>query len=256
MGELLQPILSNPLFGLDAATSAACSSSCSTSRSIFWDVPRRQPPRRDGLVLGARRRSSSPFAGWIVYLVVRPPEFVDDARERELEIRAREARAGARLRDLPGVLQAGREGLPHLPVLHEEAAQAVHRVRQGAQAQLAGLPVLQDQAVARERAAASEPPRPAVTRGGFASTKERRSHARHHRQPARRQRQGGSRGLHRARRRRGDRPATGRRPPSPARSTATSSTSNTTCRRRRHHRDHHRQEPRGARTSCATRRRT
>jgi RNA polymerase subunit RPABC4/transcription elongation factor Spt4 len=32
-----------------------------------------------------------PLAGWIVYLVVRPPEAVADARERELEIRAKEA---------------------------------------------------------------------------------------------------------------------------------------------------------------------
>lgn len=32
-----------------------------------------------------------PVAGWLVYLVVRPPEFMEDARERELEIRAREA---------------------------------------------------------------------------------------------------------------------------------------------------------------------
>lgn len=31
-----------------------------------------------------------PIAGWIIYLVVRPPEFVDDARERDLEIRAKE----------------------------------------------------------------------------------------------------------------------------------------------------------------------
>ncbi len=31
-----------------------------------------------------------PFAGWIVYLVVRPPEFADDAHERDLEIRAKE----------------------------------------------------------------------------------------------------------------------------------------------------------------------
>ena len=31
-----------------------------------------------------------PIFGWLIYLVVRPPEFVDDARERELEIRAKE----------------------------------------------------------------------------------------------------------------------------------------------------------------------
>jgi RNA polymerase subunit RPABC4/transcription elongation factor Spt4 len=32
-----------------------------------------------------------PIAGWLVYLIVRPPEFLDDARERELEIKAKEA---------------------------------------------------------------------------------------------------------------------------------------------------------------------
>lgn len=32
-----------------------------------------------------------PVAGWLIYLIVRPPEFVDDIRERELEIRAKES---------------------------------------------------------------------------------------------------------------------------------------------------------------------
>jgi len=31
-----------------------------------------------------------PFVGWMIYLVVRPPETIEDARERDLEIRARE----------------------------------------------------------------------------------------------------------------------------------------------------------------------
>lgn len=30
------------------------------------------------------------IAGWAIYLVVRPPEYADDARERDLEIRAKE----------------------------------------------------------------------------------------------------------------------------------------------------------------------
>jgi DNA-directed RNA polymerase subunit RPC12/RpoP len=33
-----------------------------------------------------------PFVGTIVYLIVRPPEFLDDVRERELEMQAAEAR--------------------------------------------------------------------------------------------------------------------------------------------------------------------
>jgi len=32
-----------------------------------------------------------PIAGWLVYLIVRPPEYMDDVRERELEIRTKEA---------------------------------------------------------------------------------------------------------------------------------------------------------------------
>jgi Double zinc ribbon len=39
-----------------------------------------------------------PFAGPLIYMLFRPPEFIDDRRERELEIRAIEARlAGADL---------------------------------------------------------------------------------------------------------------------------------------------------------------
>lgn len=36
-----------------------------------------------------------PFIGTIVYMIVRPPEFLDDVRERELETRAAEARLAA-----------------------------------------------------------------------------------------------------------------------------------------------------------------
>ena len=36
-----------------------------------------------------------PFIGTIVYLIVRPPEYLDDVRERELEIAAAEARLAA-----------------------------------------------------------------------------------------------------------------------------------------------------------------
>ncbi|MBS3908728.1 MAG: zinc ribbon domain-containing protein [Actinobacteria bacterium] len=32
-----------------------------------------------------------PVAGWLIYMIVRPPEYVEDVRERELEVRAKEA---------------------------------------------------------------------------------------------------------------------------------------------------------------------
>jgi Double zinc ribbon len=44
------------------------------------------------LVACATGASLFPFVGTIVYAIVRPPEFLEDARERELEIRAAELR--------------------------------------------------------------------------------------------------------------------------------------------------------------------
>ncbi|MBN1528168.1 MAG: zinc ribbon domain-containing protein [Thermoleophilaceae bacterium] len=47
------------------------------------------------LVACATAASLFPFIGTIVYLIVRPPEFLDDVREREIEIAAAEARLAA-----------------------------------------------------------------------------------------------------------------------------------------------------------------
>jgi heme exporter protein D len=44
------------------------------------------------LVWCATAASLFPFAGTVVYMIVRPPEFLDDVRERELEMQAAEAR--------------------------------------------------------------------------------------------------------------------------------------------------------------------
>jgi len=44
------------------------------------------------LVVCATAAALFPFVGTIVYMIVRPPEYLDDVRERELEIEASEAR--------------------------------------------------------------------------------------------------------------------------------------------------------------------
>ena len=44
------------------------------------------------LVWCAAAASLFPFAGSVVYMIVRPPEYLDDVRERELEMQAAEAR--------------------------------------------------------------------------------------------------------------------------------------------------------------------
>ena len=48
----------------------------------------------DGMLVGSAVLASIvfPFIGTIVYLIVRPPEFLEDVRERELEMQAAEAR--------------------------------------------------------------------------------------------------------------------------------------------------------------------
>ena len=60
---------------------------------IYWtfaDARRRIEDKM--LVACATAASLFPFVGTIVYMIVRPPEFLDDVRERELEMQAAEAR--------------------------------------------------------------------------------------------------------------------------------------------------------------------
>jgi Double zinc ribbon len=61
--------------------------------TVYWtyaDARRRiEDPM---LVACATAAAVFPFVGVIVYMIVRPPEFLDDVRERELEMQAAEAR--------------------------------------------------------------------------------------------------------------------------------------------------------------------
>ena len=67
---------------------------------VYWtwaDAHRRIGDRL--LVTCATLASLFPFVGTLVYMIVRPPEYLDDVRERELEMAAAEARL-AQLEDL------------------------------------------------------------------------------------------------------------------------------------------------------------
>jgi hypothetical protein len=60
---------------------------------VYWtymDAIRRIADPR--LVICATVASLFPFVGTILYVIVRPPEYLDDIRERELEMQAAEAR--------------------------------------------------------------------------------------------------------------------------------------------------------------------
>ena len=70
-----------------------------------------------------------PFIGPLVYLFFRPPEYLEDRRERELEIRAMEEQLGHRYSHCPVCHAVGRGGLPRLSGLHDQAEAGMHRCK-------------------------------------------------------------------------------------------------------------------------------
>ena len=60
---------------------------------VYWTYADARRRISDGLLVAcATLASLFPFIGTLVYVIVRPPEYLDDVRERELEMAAAEAR--------------------------------------------------------------------------------------------------------------------------------------------------------------------
>jgi double zinc ribbon protein len=60
---------------------------------VFWTYSDARRRIADPMLVGcATAASLFPFIGTVVYMIVRPPEYLEDVRERELEIAAAEAR--------------------------------------------------------------------------------------------------------------------------------------------------------------------
>jgi RNA polymerase subunit RPABC4/transcription elongation factor Spt4 len=63
---------------------------------VYWTYADARRRMTDPMLVGcAAAASLFPFVGTLVYVIVRPPEFLDDIRERELEMQAAEARLHA-----------------------------------------------------------------------------------------------------------------------------------------------------------------
>jgi len=63
---------------------------------VYWTWADARRRIADPMLVGcATAASLFPFVGTIIYLIVRPPEYLEDARERELEMQAAEARLSA-----------------------------------------------------------------------------------------------------------------------------------------------------------------
>ena len=101
-----------------------------------------------------RRRASSrlatligaipPFLGPLVYMLFRPPEYLEDVRERELEIRAIESRLGGHELHCTVCGCAVDPEFLVCPVCTTRLRQACASCQPAARAGLAGLPVLRD----------------------------------------------------------------------------------------------------------------
>ena len=83
-----------------------------------------------------------PFIGPLIYMLFRPPEYMEDVRERELEIKAMEKRLGGRDQHCPVCRAEVEEDFLDLPGVHHEAAAVVRALPQAAGGSLAGVPVL------------------------------------------------------------------------------------------------------------------
>jgi hypothetical protein len=71
---------------------------------VYWTYADAKRRIEDPMLVGcAAAAALFPFIGTIVYMIVRPPEYIEDRHERELEVAAAEAR----LHDLQGI------GCPH-----------------------------------------------------------------------------------------------------------------------------------------------
>jgi double zinc ribbon protein len=60
---------------------------------VYWTFADARRRIEDPILVGcATAASLFPFVGTLIYMIVRPPEYIDDIRERELEMQAAEAR--------------------------------------------------------------------------------------------------------------------------------------------------------------------
>ena len=71
---------------------------------VYWTYSDARRRISDPWIVGSATVASLfPFVGTLVYMIVRPPEYLDDVRERELEMQAAEAR----------LAEAGYHACPH-----------------------------------------------------------------------------------------------------------------------------------------------
>ena len=96
---------------------------------IYWTYADARRRIVDPMLVGcATAASLFPFVGTIVYMILRPPEYLEDVRERELEMQAAEARLHARPVAVPALRLPHRARLHPLPELPAQAQGALREL--------------------------------------------------------------------------------------------------------------------------------
>ncbi len=117
--------------GSSSATSRSSSSSSSGSRPPTGSTRTRGAGSRIRWLIAVAVALGifPPFLGPLIYMLFRPPEYLEDVRERELEIRAMEEPLGTGS-DCPVCRAAVDAHVPRLPGLHDALRQACRHCRQ------------------------------------------------------------------------------------------------------------------------------
>ena len=146
---------------------------------IYWTYADARRRILDPMLVGcATAASLFPFVGTIVYMILRPPEYLEDVRERELEMQAAEARLHQLDQSLcPHCDYRDRARLRALPELPAQAQGALRELLAPARPGVDDLPLLRG-GRARHRAAAHAPAQRARPRAAEASSPDARGAAR------------------------------------------------------------------------------
>jgi hypothetical protein len=105
---------------------------------VFWTYSDARRRLEDGVLIGSATLASLifPFAGSLVYTIVRPPETLDDAYERDLDVRAAELR----VRLLESAVKGGPGSSQHAATLAGELQGEPTTGRRSAQPPSSGPP--------------------------------------------------------------------------------------------------------------------
>ena len=130
------------------------------------------------LVGCATLASFIPYIGTAVYAIVRPPEFLEDAHERELEIKAAELRVRQLTEhSCPNCGFPVEKNFLRCPECQQPPQGPLPELRQAGRPALGALPLLRDRAAEARAAAPAESARPRGTQAGRRPAQRRRAAA-------------------------------------------------------------------------------